>query len=399
MVTIDGKIEVGKPGQGQEANSNASPKLPQPVVQDKQDPFTMLVTANSDQVVEQVRKREQPYIVEPAQGITAERNKSPFPTIVENGMNMTPESILAMGQGVANRYGKNALVVPNHTQGFVPDIRNCVAAAFSDKRGIDAEYGAASHLAAAFVARLDDSHPVVLNCYSQGTLISENVLCEMRRQLIASGQKERWDSFAARVDLQTYGAAMHVWPSGIKAKEYRHAGDGVAVVGDIVSLNQRVSSLVSGQGRSAQAEVTILPVFQDAHSITLYLDNAPRFHLKSLRERSGERGRSGTPEQQGQALLESLKKSEFSNFEFERMINALTEVAGSDSVRIRDSNNAILLSREILTAMQEDSEIAGMLSESARTRITGASFAALREVPKQRSIAERRQRPGSRGRF
>jgi hypothetical protein len=177
-----------------------------------------------------------PFIVNPSEGVRATNNSSPHPVISINGMNMTDKSIRDMGQSFSDFFGRPTLMIPNHTDGAQIDIRNCILSAFSSKNGFRYEPHAAHNLVHVLLGRLNDPFPIEINAYSQGTLITCNVLNELKSYFTQHGRPDLWDSLANRIELRTYGAPVHRWPSELQVKELRHVSDPVSLIGDVISF-------------------------------------------------------------------------------------------------------------------------------------------------------------------
>jgi hypothetical protein len=327
-----------------------------------------------------------PFVIEPEEGIHATNNPSSHPIISINGMNMSEDDIRDMGQNLSNIFGRPALVIPNHTEGVPLDIRNCIAAAFSDRRGILRESDAANNLVQALSQRMNDTFPIEINAYSQGTLITYNVLNEVKSYLTGSGNKEKWDSLAERIELRTYGAAIHRWPSEIQVSELRHISDPVSVIGDMISIQKGIADILALSFASRRARVTLLHEPGNPHSISKYVDNGPAFILKQTR---------GTgPKEQAGHLINSMRNGEFSSRTYENVMSLLHEKARSSSVNPVEANKSIILSRELALGLSKDPVAAQMLTSKSVEHIQVASHTQLRPLTNRRH-ATRVARPGS----
>lgn len=298
-----------------------------------------------------------PYILAPASDIHCVNNVSPFPVISINGMNMTDEAIRNMGQRVADLHGRSTLVIPNHTEGVPIDIRNCVVSAFSNSKGLRFEENAAKNLSETFVSRLHDSYPVEISAYSQGTLITHNVLGEFKKILLNNDKADLWNAFAERVELRTYGAAIHHWPTEIKVNEVRHLSDPVSVIGDVVSLNRGVVDSLSLSFELKRTAATTLVQKKEAHSINMYMDNKAAFVMKAAGKLSLN--------EQANALVQSMNKGEFSNAFYEGLITQLHQTATNPSSSVNDSNSSIILSRELILGLFHDRKAFEMITRDA----------------------------------
>ncbi len=300
------------------------------------------------------KREDLPYLIFPTTGASNDPSASQFPILVVNGMNMTSESIFNMGQNIANKFGRASLMIPNHTEGKMIDIRNCIVSAFSSRLGVHLESGAAGNLANNLVNRLNDDKPIEIISYSQGTLITSNVLSELKTFLIQGHQKEAWNNFASRIDLKTYGAATHVWPSGIgNITEYRHMGDPIAGIGNYVSAIQMVSKGTKGDFKSEFATQIKLPVFKDAHSIINYLGSS-NFYLKELKGLD--------PQSQASRILDSMNKKVFSSDEYNSIVQAFAQKGLMSTGKVEEKNHAINLSHRLVKGFIENSEACAMLT-------------------------------------
>ncbi len=324
-----------------------------------------------------------PYRVSPPVGVGNPNRTNTFPSMAVNGIRMTDDSITEMGELLALKRGHDVLVIPNPTEGTLEDMAHCVVAAFSDEKGVFAEKSAAWNLASNLVQRLNDSEPIVIDAYSQGTLIVRNVLAFVRAHLIGQGREDDWNSLASRLKIQTYGAAVRRWPKGVEnVVEFRHSGDPVAMVGGIVSANKTLRDLLECQ-LGSRSKVVVIHQLTEAHSIEKYLQNNPRFLVSSLK--------GNTAEERAKEISQSMAQGELSNFEYSRTMSYLVRVARSDTLPIGRTNNAILMLRGLLSELQQDPTISPLLSAEMKSLMEGASQLETRKKP---NPAERRQHPG-----
>lgn len=324
-----------------------------------------------------------PYRVSPPRGVENPNRSSQFPSLAVNGIRMTVEAIEKMGSLLALKRGHDVVVIPNISEGTLEDLANCVKAAFSDERGVEAEKTAAGNLARNLIGRLNDTEPVVVDAYSQGTLITRNVLAFVRAHLLAEGREGDWNSLASRLQVQTYGAAVRIWPKGVEnVVEYRHSGDPVAAVGVFVSANKALQDLLHRQ-LGARSKVIVIPQLSESHSINKYLQNNPRFLVASL---SG-----ATAEERGKELTTMMAQGELSNFEHSRTMDYLARVAKSEALPIGKTNNAILMLRSVLSELEQNPNIASLLSSELRSEMREAADQRTR---RKATPPERRQRGG-----
>ena len=305
-----------------------------------------------------------PYRVNPRQGYESPNFHSPYPLIAINGMAMHPYSILDMAQGLANQHGRTVHVVPNHTQGFLKDTKNGVVSVFHNQKGIEAEKVAASNLKTALVQRLNDDYPIELTAYSQGTLITKNVLFELRKEL---GQ-QAWQKFASRIKLRTFGAAFRAWPEPIRAKEHSHV-DLVALIGAGTSAQQRVQSLFNNQGKLNGADVVVFPQIKNAHSYVSYIKNNAEFILRDLQEFN--------PGLQATLILGSMSRSDYSSKEYEKLIDLITKPSQDPNSSVYKHNSSVILSKQIYNMLASYPTAALQLNQETIDSLSAASKTAL----------------------
>ncbi len=277
----------------------------------------------------------QPYRVKPEEGIEAPNNYSPYPVISLGGMNMTPNSIHNMAQLKANISGREVEVIPNNTEGVLKDIRNCIVSVLHSGKGIEFEKSVATNLVRSLISRMKDNRPIDLLLYSQGNLIAEDVLSEMES---AMNQSE-WKQFASRINITSFGTPNRLWPEEINAVEHRYVNDGVAAMGLPVAIRERVKSLSNGEGKLKPARVVKLPMTRHAHSIQNYLGDNAKFFLKSISNLNLS--------ERAQAVISSMNKSEYSNKEYEKIIELIVAPSTKMESSINAHNNSVSFSREI----------------------------------------------------
>ena len=366
-------------------------------------------TQGSSAEVTRLPPVNEPERIVPREGHISPNFRSKHHRIAINGMNMTPDSIHAMGQSLADMYGRPVYMIPNHTDGVVIDIRHCIAAAFSSKKGIQVENSSAKYLIEELARRRNDSDIIEIDAYSQGSLITRNVLVGLRDHLKQEGRENEWKKLASRIRLCTYGAATHEWPQEIRvnALELRHIGDGVAnPVGETVSAIQRIDALVKGDLTTGRPETIVLPVMRDAHSIQNYLQRFSEFYEKRLRQSVSEPRTKATVEQRdvyrkrAQILIDDMRNKQgpstlnVSSVEFNTIIRQLVSPALDESTLARPRNRAILMARELATLLVQHRDTAlSQLSPTTLDEIIRAGQTPFKRETPHRSTADRRQRP------
>lgn len=268
------------------------------------------------------------------------------PIIYVNGMNMTPDRIKESAEGLAQVYGRDVSVIPNNTESFAKDLSNSVAGAVGHRMGSMAEKYACENLKREIIARyVTDENPIRIVGYSQGTLVINNVLQDIKGEL----SPKEWAKLAERIDLRTFGAAAKVFPKGIHATGQQHNED--PVPGAVASATMTIDGLkniltakipnVTKTTKISHEEAggrLVLPkVKLEAHDAAGYAQNAPRFILKSISKLHIE--------EQASALVKSIRKGEYSDEIYNACVVELGNMALGKNPE--HAQRAIALSREL----------------------------------------------------
>ena len=178
-----------------------------------------------------------------------DRTRAEEVTIYINGFTYGEKGFIDSISALCNAYGREAVVIVNDQErSLFGDIFNAAAGTFSSKGGGWAENQAVRSLNREILKAHHAGKRVRLVPYSQGAIIAGNALTLLKE---AMGKNE-WDKL--NLEVETYGAALHDFPTGKKVTEYRLSRDNVArgtswLANTKRSISNGYTSLADGTAR------------------------------------------------------------------------------------------------------------------------------------------------------
>lgn len=288
-----------------------------------------------------------------------------------NGMLMEPESTYKAAVAAREVFGRDIEVIPNATESFHQDLLNCVHAAFSTTRGLAAEpFATGQGVEILHSKLLGEDEKVIIIDYSQGNLIFKNVLEKFQQEIEQEAKTlspqnakalrtEAEKLLSERMIIRRYGSPYSLAPAGVKSIESQHPLDGVGMLGKALTAKDALMMTLQGKEYSRAERTVSKPrgfmSLGERHDFTNhYMPNNALFFVAANRER--------TPEAQAQTLYNSVKESEFSQPEYDKIISqfiAPADMANGllDSINNRMSHEEVSRFAERLLKLAPNGQI------------------------------------------
>ena len=248
-------------------------------------------------------------VVQPPAGYEASNPQADRRSYYVNGIVLERESLVKQLREIAKTRGTPVTAIINGQDcglvddgegSFVASLLNGAAGVLSSRLGSAAETKAVTHLKEEIVAQvLTRGGRMHIDAHSQGSIITSNALRLLQSELPPA----KWKQIVERLDVSTFGAAMHLFPKGIKVNEYAHSGDLVATSTKIAStgrqeLAKAMKDILGGidpdldKALPSVMQETKPCVIKDdslsAHSATNYIKDIPKFFIESYRDNRGK---------------------------------------------------------------------------------------------------------------
>lgn len=143
-------------------------------------------------------------------------------TIFVNGINTQPGGAANQMQTYANTTGNQVVGVYNATEGMLKDIIQSAGDKFDIGKN-----KAVDNLSDLIYSELQAGRPVQIAGYSQGAVITERALTDVKNRLMLEGGMSRSDAERAmsNVTVETFGGAGSNFPDGPKYTHYVNRAD------------------------------------------------------------------------------------------------------------------------------------------------------------------------------